>query len=394
MTIHNLSSHTFNEDELSLLNKGLSFAPTPTSTQQEQLQLLRHYDNYAKTVRRSYTNRVYSRPHNETITQNQPPTAQIYRPMIFLPKQTYSSMTDTYSGFSNVEHYIAQTKQHLDDHILKQNPNISPKERNAVKKLKSARTEITIKPADKNLGIVVLNTDDYVTQCTSLLSDTTTYRQTQEYPREQIKKELTNTLVNFKTHISNYNKKLYDFLLPGHNTQVPQLYGIPKVHKNFKHLPPLRPIVSHCNSQLNPTAKLLDHCLQPLAQAFPDYIQNSTALSLILEDLHVPDDAFLVSIDVESLYPSIPQTECLYTIYEQMHEHRHLLLLNPNLLIRLLHVNVNYNYFNFGMLSFQQIQGTAMGAAFSPTIANIHVNHPTEFSTYSDTETLSSKTIH
>jgi len=38
---------------------------------------------------------------------------------------------------------------------------------------------------------------------------------------------------------------------------------------------------------------------------------------------------------------------------------------------QLLHINMNYNYFHFAHLCFQQIQGTAMGAAFSPTIANI-----------------------
>ena len=75
-----------------------------------------------------------------------------------------------------------------------------------------------------------------------------------------------------------------------------------------------------------------------------------------------------------SLYPSIPQTECLQTIYNQMHQCRHLLLLNPNLLIQLLHININYNYFEYGTLAFQQTYGTAMGTAFSPTIANIFMS--------------------
>ena len=103
-------------------------------------------------------------------------------------------------------------------------------------------------------------------------------------------------------------------------------------------------------------------------------MQNTTELSLILQDLQVPDDAFLVSIDVVSLYPSIPQTECLNTIYEEIHKYRHLLLLNPNILIRLLHININYNYFEFGTLAYQQVSGTAMGAAFSHTIASIYMS--------------------
>ena len=170
-------------------------------------------------------------------------------------------------------------------------------------------------------------------------------------------------------------KQVHNHLTTSHtHHQTPRFYGIPKIHKQFEKLPPLRPIVSHCNSLLAPSAQLLDHTLQPLAQSYPDYIQNSTALSLILEDLQVPDGALLSAIDVASLYPSIPQTECLNIIYEEMHNRRHLLPLNPNLLIQLLHTNVNHNYFEFGTNIFQQTKGTAMGAAFSPTIANIFMS--------------------
>ena len=54
-----------------------------------------------------------------------------------------------------------------------------------------------------------------------------------------------------------------------------------------------------------------------------------------------------------------------------MHKHPHLFTFNPNFIIRLLHLNVNYNYF---AIIFQRIKGTAMGAAFSPVIANIYMS--------------------
>ena len=93
-----------------------------------------------------------------------------------------------------------------------------------------------------------------------------------------------------------------------------------------------------------------------------------------LQDLHLHQDCILVTIDVESLYPSIPQTECLTILYTEMHKHRQLMLFDPNLIIQLLQTNVNYNYFQFADLTFQQIHGTAMGAAFSPTVANIYMS--------------------
>ena len=125
----------------------------------------------------------------------------------------------------------------------------------------------------------------------SLLSDSNTYRQTLKYPQEKIQTKLNNLLINFKSLLQSTNKRLYEFLSPKANHQTPQLYGLPKLHKQFDILPPLRPIISHCNSSLNPTARLLDHCLQPLAQSYPDYLHNSATLSLILQDLNVPENA-------------------------------------------------------------------------------------------------------
>ena len=222
---------------------------------------------------------------------------------------------------------------------------------------------------------MLLNTDDYITQCTNHLSDTSTYRLASNYPRCDIKKQLRNTIISFKPQICQYSKKLYEFLLsePDH-CRIPQFYGIPKIHKKFTRVPPIRPIVSQCSSMLNPTARFVDHVLQPLAQAYGDYLHNSTSLSLVLQNFSVPEDAILVTLDVSNLYPSILQTDMLRIVYDEMVQHRHLLLFDPNLIIKLLYTNINHNYFEFTSLIFQQIKGTAMGAPFSPTVANIYMS--------------------
>ena len=132
--------------------------------------------------------------------------------------------------------------------------------------------------------------------------------------------------------------------------------------------------MSQTNSLLSPTAKFIDHVLQPIAASYPDDLHNSTALSLTLQQTHVPDNAILVTADVASLHPSIPQQHCLHTIYNELHTHRDLLTFDPNLIIQLLQVNTNNNYFTFNNFTFQQINGTAMGATFSPRIANIFMS--------------------
>ena len=283
-----------------------------------------------------------------------------------------------YSGVPQIEHYIDTTKELLEDNlpsIHKYNTtNLPPPQRRALKTLKQSRQKVTVKPADKNLGIVLMNTDDYITQCMLHLTDKSTYSLAPTYPSNTIKQQLQNRLINYKSDIQPH-KYLYKSLFnETRHKQTPQFYGIPKIHKQYTHLPPVRPIVAQTNSILSLSASFIDHVLQPPARSYPDYIQNSTALSLLLQDLQVPDDSTLVTVDVTSLYPSIPQTECLDSIYNEMYKHPHLLTFNPNFIISLLHLNMNNNYFTFADFTFQQIQGTAMGAAFSPTVANIYMS--------------------
>ena len=116
--------------------------------------------------------------HDEIDTE----TAFLYRRMKFL-KSNPDKHQDTFLTTNNmaVKNFIEDTKIALDEH-LKNTPsavkrkNISENNRKALKSLTSP--SITIKPADKNLGIVILNSKDNVTQCLSHLSSNTYVRVT------------------------------------------------------------------------------------------------------------------------------------------------------------------------------------------------------------------------
>ena len=153
-----------------------------------------------------------------------------------------------------------------------------------------------------------------------LLSSTNTYRRT-EYLTKHIPNLLTNTLFSFKHTLHYYNKHLYNYLLPNNkHYQIPKFYSIPTIYKIFQHLPPFRPIISHCNSHLTQTAWLLDHTLQPLVQSYPDYVHSFITLSLTLQATQLPDKAIVVTIDVNSFYH---QTQYMNTIYDEIHNNTH-----------------------------------------------------------------------
>ncbi len=308
-----------------ILQQGLSFIPTPQNpTTESHFQILRDFDNFAESIRARFADsQMRELQHTQTTTPRADhSTAEVYHHMKFLPKQIYTSPWTQYSGHPTIENYIANTKLLLDEHAEDIYSTKNTSHKNATKKPKETKksSTITIKPADKNLGIVLLDTDDYIAQCAAILQDQSTYRRARNFPQKEIHKHLHTTLARYKAQIYEHNKRLYRFLLPTATPKkIPQFYGIPKVNKSFETLPPMRPIVAHVNSDLSPTATFLDHCLQPIARAYPDYLHNSTPLVIQLQNLSIPPNTILVTMDVKNLYPSIPQTQCLQVIYEQMH---------------------------------------------------------------------------
>ncbi len=316
---------------------------------------------------------MYDLKHNkqQCSTTNNLNTPFIFRKMKFLTNSNTSTQPYT---TPIIENYIYNTKDDLDlqlPHIYNKNKqnNITTKESKAINRLKEQK-QITIKQADKNLGIVVLDTTDYLDKCLTHLSSTT-YQLVDAFP-SSIKRDLENTIINFKPELIRYNQRLYKFLTPSEKHRIPRFYGLPKIHKVLSpnETPPIRPIVSHTNSLLSCSAKFIDHILQPIAKCYPDYLHNSSELILKLSTLPVPKDVMLVSMDVTSLFPSIPQKECLQIVFEEIQHHLDLLTFDPNLIIQLL----NNNYFEFGNFHFHQATGIAMGAAVSPTIANIFMS--------------------
>lgn len=198
-----------------------------------------------------------------------------------------------------------------------QRDNLNPSQRQTLSRLARSREVLTIKSADKNLGIVLLDTPYYLASCLNLLKDTDVYRFSTIFPNSQLERLLINTLINYKSTITSQSKKLYHFLQPPKRHRIPHFYGLPKVHKSFAHIPPMRPIISHTNSLLQNPAKFIDHILQPIAQSHPDIIKDLADLIRQLQYLTFPKDIILATIDVESLFPSIPQSEVLDLLYNE-----------------------------------------------------------------------------
>ena len=98
---------------------------------------------------------------------------------------------------------------------------------------------------------------------------------------------------------------LYKYLIQSQEHRIPRFYDLPKLHKpptlnNI--IPPIRPIVSHVNSLLSPSANFIDYVLQPLARSYCDYLHNSTVSVHHLMMLKIPEETTLVCLDIVSLF--------------------------------------------------------------------------------------------
>ena len=117
-----------------------------------------------------------------------------------------------------------------------------------------------------------------------------------------------------------------EFLWPSKNTCTPLFQGLPKTHKPNC---PLRPIVSECDDPTDHLSSYIIHFIQPLANNLPSYIIDTKHfLNLIEKHLSFPTNAFLVTVDVTSLYTNIPHDDGIAAIIQSTEEYKHLLPTN------------------------------------------------------------------
>lgn len=148
-------------------------------------------------------------------------------------------------------------------------------------------------------------------------------------------------------------------------------YALPKIHKNT-YQPPERPIVSGRGSLTDNLSKFVDRLLQPLVEALPSHIKDTIHLLQILDGLHVDGDTFLVAIDVEALYSSIPHDLGLSVIHVLLHSYRY-----PDSLVEFTVSSLEFlrkhNYFSFNGSHYLQVQGVAMGTCCASAYANLYL---------------------
>ena len=242
---------------------------------------------------------------------------------------------------------------------------------------------------------MLFNTRDYINSCENLQSDTTNYKNVQPKTLKEFMSEANNLISNLHGTCAVLLKNT----LPDQPKPV-VFYGIPKIQKlpeviktamecrniinenlsdqtaidiAIEHniLPPFRPIISGIGCLTENMSTYVDKILQPFPKKIPSYIQGTTQfLNCISKIKYVPHNALIVSMDVKTLYNSIPHSDGIEAckIFKIENGFTSIEISNITKIIDFI---LTHNYFEFNDKSYIQTHGTAMGTKMAPTYANI-----------------------
>ena len=228
---------------------------------------------------------------------------------------------------------------------------------------------MVINSADKSSTVVVQNKEDYIRENLEHLNDQTTYQPLEGDPTDHICQQIKQKLQELKSK-GYLSPTMYEFCLPPPKARLARFYSLKKMHKSP---PTIRPIVSTCNSPTENISQFLDYWLQPSVKTLPSYIQDTSQFIRELTEIDVPREAWLVTMDVKSLYTNIPHSHGIQTCKEALTRTEKT---NPEqppveVLTQLLEIVLKNNIFEFNGKAYKQIQGTAMGSKASPSYANL-----------------------
>lgn len=365
--VTNLSRTHLTNTQLEVLGHNLKFIPSRNILDYSEKQLVEDWDRFKY---RTFFKAFYIEEQSST------------RPSLYVPNpnQSYNTINHTFYEASNPFHYslaknmstsplLSSTIEHP---TLRKRFNLNHQQRMTMKSLLSDAT-LTFKPADKNLGLVVLDTDFYNQTVEAILSDTSTYKLS-------TKGEMNLAMRNYSAFLKSIplGEDLRTFTEQWNIRRkviIPSIYFMPKIHKT-----PLawRPIIPSHSWMTTSISIIVDSLLSSTVKAHtignsastadpPTIIKDSKSLINVIRNLRINDpDCWFITSDISNLYTNIPSDSGPAIVADMVPNHSTLL---KTLLRKILH----NNFFEFNGQTYLQINGTAMGTNCAPNYANLYL---------------------
>lgn len=238
--------------------------------------------------------------------------------------------------------------------------------------------------ADKGNRSVIMDQKLYLKTVEKILEDTATFKKLDGDPTEKIEDE-SNKLID-----EMYNKKYIKttaerFFLKTKNSVPPLMYSLPKIHKisNTRDIKSVqnelkgRPVISSIGS---PTYKLSKYISKILAKSFASKfnVRNSSKVVEDIKNLKIPKDHVMISLDVKSLFPSVPVDLIVQSIKKRWEDIKKNTEIDKDLFIKIVRFLLRSSYFKVNDIFYKQISGAAIGDPFSPIAVDFAMEELTE----------------
>ena len=316
----NLSSVTLNENETSILSKGLSHA-YPTNKCQKK----------------------------EIIT-----AISKFSPCLPEEKKTKYELETALAITSHHETVKPNRTVHKLKNQLKSNGVISLK-------------------ADKGGAVVLMNETDYINKMKDHLKDEQVYKIIPKDITDTIQgnvKSIINTMVS-----NNELTQAHGNSLIQRDSKAPRAYGQIKIHKPNK---PVRIIVNVQNSPTHRLSKFVTRNIRKYNDHLEHAVKNSYEFIEELNKVELTGNEQLVSFDVTSMYTNIPvkkALDCGNTFLIEFPEILDGTKMSLSSIMTIMDLCTSNTYFSFQNKFYEQVQGVPMGQPLSVPIANIYMHY-------------------
>ena len=331
--IHNfLTTITFTPEEKQFLANGLNFIPTPPTSRTDEYKTQYVNDDTRGVKRFTRTLKNLIRFSHDTDD----------RSITHLPKFSVTNrrcndehinnelLENFHSEMTELETFNKSITRSLTKAIdtPTHQPPRSNYEREDIRFIHRLVNDprITIKPADKNLGITLVDTEQYQRGIKLMLADTNTYLKytnqvcinnkiikcTSDKLGEHLYTHLQSLMTRHSPALQTCYPEIHDQVMKyikgkiGKSTStIPIIYGLMKVHKPKL---TMRPIVPCTKWITTPASVLVDHFLQSLLQRanISWIVKDTKSLVNELEQTHLtPRTGILITADIASLYTNI-----------------------------------------------------------------------------------------
>ncbi|XP_044766438.1 uncharacterized protein LOC123322556 [Coccinella septempunctata] len=235
---------------------------------------------------------------------------------------------------------------------------------NVTKSFLRDNEELIVLNSDKGSVTVIMEKQDYVQKMLAIINSNS-FKELPMDPTQKIQTKCNKFVSLLETHKVITREKARQ--MRTYNSNTPKIYGNPKIHKPDT---PLRPIVSCIQA---PTRYLSGYVAEILSMAYDKdneyFIKDSFEFADLVNNLKVPPDHVVISLDVVNLFGNIQSELAIEAISKKWNVIQEYTNIPKQLFMDILNFLMENSYFSFQGKFYLQIFGSSMGSDLSPIIS-------------------------